>query len=93
ADALADRGQKLAQEGRAAEAIASFDRAIREAPDNLSYRLNLAILYDREGHYPEALALYREVLTAWESTDDLSAMPPSLPAILRRAEYLAQIAE
>ncbi|MDX2027756.1 MAG: hypothetical protein SFW62_03880, partial [Alphaproteobacteria bacterium] len=27
ADALADRGQKLAQEGRAAEAIASFDRA------------------------------------------------------------------
>lgn len=89
--ALADQAQALARRGETERAIRLLDRAVRDAPDEISHRLSLAILYDRAGHRAEALMLYRQVLAAWGAAEDLSGMPASMPAILRRAEYLEEL--
>ncbi|MFZ4541181.1 MAG: tetratricopeptide repeat protein [Rickettsiales bacterium] len=39
-------------------------RAIELAPDNLTYRYNLAIMLDRQGNYADAGALYRMLIDA-----------------------------
>jgi len=68
-------------------AVRELDRAAREAPYDLAYRLDLAVLYDRTGHGNEALILYRQLLQA--AAEDGASAPPLLSSIQQRADYLA----
>jgi tetratricopeptide (TPR) repeat protein len=74
------------RQGDRAQAIRQLDRAARAAPYDLSYRLDLAVLYDRGNHPREALILYQQVL---RSAADGNAVPPLLSSVQQRADYLA----
>jgi Tfp pilus assembly protein PilF len=72
-------------------------RAIELEPGNLSYRLDLAVLYDRAGQTGQALSLYRQVLEAapgglahvsWSENAPQAQLP--LNAIRARMAYLAE---
>jgi Flp pilus assembly protein TadD len=39
-------------------------RAVSMAPENMTYRYNLAILLDKTGRYDEAASLYRQLIEA-----------------------------
>ena len=53
--------QKKANYAAASEAML---KAVALAPENLTYRYNLAILFDRLGKRQEALALYQQLVEA-----------------------------
>ena len=58
--ALNNVGQVLVRDGRAAEAIEYFDRAIALSPGTWSYRFNRARAYAEIKEWPRAIAGYRE---------------------------------
>jgi thioredoxin-like negative regulator of GroEL len=106
AQAAADvaTARTLVKQSRLIEAIAQMEKAVRAAPGNVSYRFNLAILYDRAGQNRDALVLYRQVLKAAEygevpdraslietSAADAAAgrvSPQALNTIRMRVDYL-----
>ena len=69
-----------------AEAIIPMRRALRDAPDNRLYMMQLATLYDRMGDSTRALAMYRRLVRLNEETPILS-LP--LTALHQRISYLA----
>lgn len=46
------------------QALKAMTMAVRLAPENLTYRYNLAIILDETGHYKEAALLYKQLLNA-----------------------------
>ncbi len=75
--AYAALAQTFAQQGDNASAAKAWHRAVELDPSNKSYRLSLAVLYDRMGQDDEALALYKQV-------------PKPLPyAAKKRLDYLS----
>lgn len=50
--------------GDDARAVQYLEKAVGLSPENLSYRYNLAIIFDRLGHWQEAATLYQQLLNA-----------------------------
>jgi tetratricopeptide (TPR) repeat protein len=78
----------LAHRGYFDKAFAHLNSAIKSAPNNISYRLALAVLYDSAGYPNDAVLLYRQVLRAAMNEDDPSQLPLSLNAVRQRMTYL-----
>ncbi|MBV8938955.1 MAG: tetratricopeptide repeat protein, partial [Alphaproteobacteria bacterium] len=68
------------------EAIQYMSRAASLAPENMTYRYNLAILFDKAHHYPEAAALYRQVLDAGLRGE---TVPGDLTSIQQRLTFIS----
>ena len=81
--------RKLIGAGETTEALPYLDRAVRAAPQDLSYRLELAALYDRLKMPAQALTLYRDVLRAAADPDAPARLPVSLGSVQQRAAWLA----
>ena len=64
ADAFNGLGIVQKQQGRLREAEASFDQALRLAPDFFQARFNLAVVLEEQGKLPESLREYERVLSA-----------------------------
>lgn len=60
-------------------------RAILLSPDNISYKYNLAVVYDKAGKEEQALPLYQQVVDAASSGD---VVPGSVDKIRERMNYL-----
>ena len=74
--------------GYASEAQAKMMRAIELAPENLTYKYNLAVMMDRQRNYPQAIALYRLLL---DSSSKGAQIPASADSIQRRLNHLANV--
>ena len=61
-------------------------RAIELAPDNLSYKFNLAVILDTNGHYQDAGALYRLLIDAAMKGEKV---PVSIEILQKRLNYIA----
>ena len=57
-------GTMAAGAGRYAEARADFERAVRLSPRHFTSLYNLALVTERMGDYPAALAHYRQAVAA-----------------------------
>ena len=68
------------------EARAKMLRAIELAPDNMTYKYNLAIMLDHQGRVADATALYRMLI---ESSLRGEKVPASTDAMQRRLNYLS----
>ncbi|MER2520571.1 MAG: tetratricopeptide repeat protein [Bdellovibrionales bacterium] len=90
---LARQYARLQDEGKA---LTTLDRAVRLAPQNLAYRVELASLYDRYGYPSEAATLYRQALETASARRELGendspAITPELLRVIRaRADHLAR---
>ena len=71
ADALNARGVVLARQGRAEEALPDFERAARLQPEQMGFRLNVALTYHLLGNYERADILYRQVIAEDDSYEGL----------------------
>lgn len=74
--------------GFVVEARNKMLRAIELAPDNLTYKYNLAIMLDRQGNYDEAANLYRLLISAVQRG---GVVPASLETMQKRLNYIATI--
>jgi tetratricopeptide (TPR) repeat protein len=70
------------------QAATHFDRAVRLDPDNLDYRLSLAITYDHMGQSASALGVYRQVLDLLADQDESAHLLLPVNTIRARASYL-----
>ena len=71
--------------GNSAQAAAHLGKAVRLAPDNLSYRLNLAVVLDSLGEYRKAAEFYQSVVdAAYEG----QTIPGNLPDIQKRLTFI-----
>ena len=92
--AQAALAQALVNQDKALAALPHAWRAMQIEPDNILYRLNLAIAYDRLGHSGEAIGFYRDVLKAYGAADTRApALPVSPPEIRQRVDYLDALME
>ncbi|HEU0117903.1 MAG TPA: tetratricopeptide repeat protein, partial [Alphaproteobacteria bacterium] len=80
----------LMRRGYVDQAFTQLSRAVQIVPGNLSYQLDLAILYDQAGHHIEALQLYRAV-TLKAQEDDNQALKISTAALRQRMQYLETV--
>ncbi len=64
-------------------------RAIELAPDNLTYKYNLAVMLDRQGQYADAGSLYRLLITASLHGE---TVPAPLPVLQKRLNYISTLA-
>lgn len=64
-------------------------RAIELAPDNLTYKYNLAIMLDRQKQYADAVALYRLLIQAALNGEQV---PASVDSIQKRLNYITTAA-
>ena len=78
----------LARRGFFQKAYPHLNRAAELAPQNLVYRLDLAVLYDRSGQSKEALTLYKQVIDAVDNNTDGKQLNLTTDAIRSRIEYL-----
>ena len=91
AAAQAQRAQQAIDRNDLKHALRFQHRAAELAPTNMTYRLKLAILYDRTANISGAIKLYRQILQAYAAHDP--TLPPSLiiADIQRRAAYLSSM--
>ncbi len=75
--------QKLGDSDKASE---KMFRAISLAPENLTYRYNLAIMLDRQHKYDEAAKLYRQIIEANQRGD---TTPGDITKIEERLTFIA----
>lgn len=74
--------QKLGQPDRASD---KMFKAVALAPENLTYRYNLAILLDRQQKYEEAIKLYKQLVEAYMRGETL---PGNIQKIQERLTFL-----
>ena len=67
ADAQNARGVVLARQGRPDEALIPFEAASQLQPEQLGFRLNIALAYHLMGNYERADVLYRQVVAEDDS--------------------------
>lgn len=60
-------------------------RALEIAPENMSYRYNLAVMLDKQGEYSNAAALYRGLIQA---SLNGAKVPASTEAMQKRLNYI-----
>ena len=71
------------------DAHAKMLRAIELAPENLTYKYNLAIMLDRQGNYADAGALYRLLIDAALKGEKI---PSSLESLQKRLNFITTAA-
>ena len=81
----AQEGLLLYKLGYQTEAHDKMLRAIELAPDNLTYKYNLAIMLDKSGNYPEAADLYRALI---EAKVRGAMVPAPLPVMQKRLDFI-----
>lgn len=64
-------------------------RAIELAPDNLTYKYNLAIMLDKQGNYEQAVPLYRLLVDA---ANKGASIPASTESLQKRLNYISTVA-
>ena len=67
ADALNARGVVRARQARAEDALADFERAVQLQPQQMGFRLNVALAHHLLGNYDRADVLYRQVIAEDDS--------------------------
>jgi len=75
--------EKLGDMDKASEKMFT---AIRLAPENLTYRYNLAIMLDKQKKYDEAAELYRQIIEAYQKG---SVIPGNLEKIQQRLTFIS----
>lgn len=85
----AQQAALLSKNGFADQAREKMLRAIELAPDNLTYKYNLAVMLDKQGNYADASALYRLLIDASLKGQKI---PAPLDAIQKRLNYIATVA-
>lgn len=85
----AQQAALLMKSGYPDQAREKMLRAIELAPDNLTYKYNLAIMLDRQGNYTDASALYRLLIDASLKGQKI---PAPLDTIQKRLNYIAAAA-
>jgi thioredoxin-like negative regulator of GroEL len=78
----------LIRRGYYEQAAKELQRATQIAPNNLGYRLDIAILYDKAGHAADAVTLYQQVMRAAADQEEDGHLPLSTTAIRQRIAYL-----
>jgi tetratricopeptide (TPR) repeat protein len=86
-------GKQYERQGDFQHAIVELDTAAHQAPADLSYRLDLAILYDHAGYASQAVTLYRQVLQANAENRMATSVPIAADALEQRIEYLESLGE
>lgn len=82
----AQQASLLSKSGFPEQAREKMLRAIELAPDNLTYKYNLAVMLDRQGKYLDASALYRLLIDAALKGQKI---PSSLDVIQKRLNFIA----
>lgn len=75
--------QKL---GESDKAIGKMFRAVALAPENLTYRYNLAIMLDKQKNYDESAKLYRQLIEASERGEKI---PGNIANIQQRLTFIS----
>jgi len=75
--------EKLGHLDQAAE---SMQHAIELAPENLTYRYNLAVMLDRQHRYKEAADLYRQIIQAYQRGE---RTPGNIEKIQQRLTFIS----
>ena len=75
--------------GYTADAKNKMLRAIELAPENLTYKYNLAIMLDRQGNYADAGALYRLLIDAALKGEKI---PAALETLQKRLNFITTAA-
>ena len=86
-DIPAQIGMTYARMGNSQEAIKYLRRAVSLAPSNAAYRYNLAIILDKDKQYPEASAIYRQLLIAAQHG---VAIPGNPQTLQKRLHFISQ---
>lgn len=85
----ASTARTFAQQGDLKQALRLQHRAVELEPDNMLYRLDLAILYDRVGEKDGAVTLYQQVVQAYDAQDASLPHTLGIDDIRHRLDYLA----
>ncbi|MDE3015889.1 MAG: tetratricopeptide repeat protein [Pseudomonadota bacterium] len=75
--------QKL---GEADKAVSRMVRAIDLAPDNLTYRYDLAIMLDKQGKYADAAKFYKQIIEAYQRG---ASVPGNIQKIQQRLTFIS----
>ena len=75
--------QKLGQFDKAGQYMF---QAIEMAPENITYRYNLAIMLDKQHKYDEAAKLYRQIIQAYQRGE---AVPGNIQKIQQRLTFIS----
>jgi len=81
-------GRYLEQKGQPGQAQAEYEAALRVNPNLADVKLQLGLLYVKNGRFPEALRIAREL----EQSDPKSAAPPLLKGFALMAQNNPQAA-
>lgn len=82
----AQQAALLSKQGFADQAREKMLRAIELAPENLTYKYNLAVILDKQGKYTDASALYRLLIDAAINGQKI---PASLDSLQKRLNFIA----
>ncbi|WP_039459282.1 tetratricopeptide repeat protein [Candidatus Jidaibacter acanthamoebae] len=82
---LAQIGMIYARQGEYDKAESYLRKAMIISPQEILYKYNIAVMYDKIGKYKPALKLYKEIIEAGDSGE---ALPQSLNIIKQRARFL-----
>lgn len=82
----AQQGILLDKMGFYEQAREKMLRAIDLAPDNITYKYNLAIMLDRQGRYADAGALYRQLIDAALKGQKI---PATLESLQKRLNFIS----
>jgi tetratricopeptide (TPR) repeat protein len=63
------------KQGNMDKASEKMFRAVSLAPENLTYRYNLAILMDKQRNYEEAAKLYQQIIEAYQRGEVIPGNP------------------
>jgi tetratricopeptide (TPR) repeat protein len=64
-----------------------LNRAVTLSPENVTYRYNLAVIYDKLGRYSQASALYQQVVKSAE--EGRAVLPVSVLSLRERMAFIA----
>lgn len=82
----AQQAALLSKQGFADQAREKMLRAIELAPDDLTYKYNLAVILDKQGKYTDASALYRLLIDAAVSGQKI---PATVDSLQKRLNFIA----
>ncbi len=72
---------------RSDQAILLLNRAIALDPNEIEYKFNLAVIYDKAKEYSKALNLYQDVIDNYTNSNDIDRSVP-IVQVRQRAEYI-----
>ena len=67
-----------------------LNRAVNLNPKNIEYQLNLAIIYEQQKDYRNALHLYTNVIKNYVTSDSISQSIP-IAAVKKRTKFIKNI--